>query len=343
MVPSNLANKFKHINEVSDKKLTEVLREEFGDQRRIKMVKIYIDPGHGGNDLGATGYGLREKDLNLAISLNIREKLNQYQGLSVRLSRTTDKTLSLNQRTNDANKWGADYLVSVHINAGGGTGYEDYIYNGLSNSSHSAKYRNVMHRAIIGQVNLANRGQKKANFHMLRESNMPALLTENGFIDSEDDAARLQKDSFLEGIAQGHVDGLIKIFNLKEKVKAINPDAVIGRKKSKKANLKIDGWWGEQTTRALQKYLGTVVDGVISNQLRNEVTSKIVSGITFGKGGSLVIKALQSKVGAKIDGYLGPQTIRKLQQYLGTVVDGKLSEPSLVVKELQQNLNNGTF
>lgn len=48
----------------------------------------------------------------------------------VRLSRYTDKTVSLNERTNQANAWGADLLTSVHINAGGGTGFESYIYNG---------------------------------------------------------------------------------------------------------------------------------------------------------------------------------------------------------------------
>ncbi|WP_208585754.1 N-acetylmuramoyl-L-alanine amidase family protein [Gracilibacillus suaedae] len=303
------------------------------------MVKIYIDPGHGGTDPGATANGLKEKDLTLAISLKIREKLRKYQGVSTRLSRTTDKTLSLNQRTNDANNWGANYLMSVHINAGGGTGYEDFIYNRLSSSSETEHMRAIMHQAIIDQVHLPNRGKKKANFHMLRESNMPALLTENGFIDANNDASRLKKDSFLDDIAQGHVDGLIKIFNLKKSSKGSGENS----KSSSTAKIKVDGWWGELTTLALQAALGTVTDSVISNQLRNAVTSKIVSGITFGKGGSLVIKALQSLIGAKVDGYLGPQTIRKLQQYLGTVVDGELSEPSLVVKELQRQLNKGTF
>jgi len=111
-----------------------------------------------------------------------------------------------------------------------------------------------------------------------------------------------------------------------------------------KANLTIDGKWGPATTRALQKALGTVVDGVISKQLRNSVTNTLYGGVTFGSGGSLVIKALQKKIGAKADGYLGPETIRKLQRYLGTPVDGVISRPSsLVVKELQRRLNKGTF
>ncbi|MDX8047023.1 hypothetical protein SH601_13600 [Gracilibacillus sp. S3-1-1] len=113
--------------------------------------------------------------------------------------------------------------------------------------------------------------------------------------------------------------------------------------KSKKANLKVDGYWGTATTKALQKALETVADGVISNQSRNSVTAAIAGGITFGKGGILVIKELQRKVGSKADGLLGPNTIKALQKYLGTPVDGMISKPSLMIKELQRRLNKGTL
>src|SRR5699024_10386757 len=123
----------------------------------------------GGNDPGAVGNGLREKDLTLKISKKIADILKDYD-CSVKLSRTGDQTLSLKQRTDAANKWGADYLLSVHINAGGGTGYEDFIHNGLSNSSSTAKLRNVIHAEVVKELNAwRNRGKKKANFHMLRE------------------------------------------------------------------------------------------------------------------------------------------------------------------------------
>lgn len=108
-------------------------------------------------------------------------------------------------------------------------------------------------------------------------------------------------------------------------------------------DIDVDGYWGEETTEALQKALGTVEDGIISGQVRNSVTSRIYSGIRFGGGGSLVIKELQRLVGARVDGKLGNETIRKLQEYLGTTQDGKLSKPSLVVKEMQKRLNEGTF
>jgi len=108
--------------------------------------------------------------------------------------------------------------------------------------------------------------------------------------------------------------------------------------------LTVDGKWGKYTTRAFQRALGTPVDGVISNQLRNSVTTSLYGNtVHFGRGGSPMVRALQRKVGAKVDGLLGPATVRALQRYLGTVQDGKLSRPSLVVKELQRRLNAGTF
>ncbi|MGM8213930.1 peptidoglycan recognition protein family protein [Virgibacillus sp. W0430] len=90
-----------------------------------------------------------------------------------------------------------------------------------------------------------------------------------------------------------------------------------------KANLKVDGKLGKLTISALQRYFGTIVDGVISKP-------------------SLVIKALQRWLGVKVDGYLGPITISALQRRLGTPIDGIISEPvSLVIKELQRRLNRG--
>lgn len=180
-------------------------------------VKIYIDPGHGGNDPGASGNGLKEKDLTLTISKKVAAILGGYKGVTVKLSRTTDKTLSMAQRTNEANKWGADYLISIHINAGGGTGYEDFIYNGRV-SSKTASLRDIIHKEITKQQKqVRNRGKKRANFHMVRESKMPAMLTENLFIDTKADADLLKTDDYINKIAQGHASGLIKAFNLKKK------------------------------------------------------------------------------------------------------------------------------
>ncbi|MFS0591788.1 N-acetylmuramoyl-L-alanine amidase [Cytobacillus horneckiae] len=176
------------------------------------MVKIFIDPGHGGTDPGAVGNGLQEKALTLQIATRVRDLLRNYSNAEVRMSRTGDKTVSLAQRTTDANNWGADFFLSVHINAGGGTGYEDYIYPGLG--APTTTYQTLIHEEILKVVDFRDRGKKQANFHVLRETRMPAILTENGFIDTVADANKLKQSSFLQAIAQGHANGLARAFNL---------------------------------------------------------------------------------------------------------------------------------
>ncbi|WP_197089512.1 N-acetylmuramoyl-L-alanine amidase [Bacillus sp. SA1-12] len=192
------------------------------------MVKIYLDPGHGGTDPGAQGNGLREKEITLDIALKIRTiLLNRYQNVEVRMSRTSDTSVSLAQRTSDANSWGADFFLSIHCNAFNGSagGYEDYIHNSLQNTSTAAAYQDVIHAEAVKVNQLQDRGQKKANFYVLRETAMPALLTENGFIDNSHDAALMKDHAWRQKAAQGHVNGLAKAFNLKPK-QTENPETV---------------------------------------------------------------------------------------------------------------------
>lgn len=186
------------------------------------MTKIFIDAGHGGSDPGAGGHGLKEKDLTLDISKRIKKILDDYK-VEVKLSRTNDATLTLPQRTHEANRWGADYLLSVHINAGGGTGYEDFIYNGKVGSK-TVSLRDTMHAEITKQIpEWRNRGKKTANFHMVREAKMPAMLSESGFIDTKEDADKLKDSAFIQKLAVGHANGLIKALGLTKKQTSPKP------------------------------------------------------------------------------------------------------------------------
>ncbi|MCK1999392.1 N-acetylmuramoyl-L-alanine amidase [Psychrobacillus psychrodurans] len=179
------------------------------------MVKYYLDGGHGGSDPGAVGNGLKEKDLTLKLAKKVEALLKNYQDVQTKMSRTGDTYPSLSDRTNEANRWGADFFMSFHINAGGGTGYEDFVFTG---SSKSIAYQNIIHAEIIKNIGkMKNRGKKQANYQVLRNTNMPSILTECGFIDSASDAALLKQDEFLDGLAQGHVNGLVKAFGLIKK------------------------------------------------------------------------------------------------------------------------------
>jgi N-acetylmuramoyl-L-alanine amidase len=180
-------------------------------------VRLFIDPGHGGSDPGAVGYGLREKDLTLSIGLRVRDiLLAEYNGVEISMSRTTDTFPSLVQRTNMANRWGADYFLSIHINSGGGTGFESFIFTGTGPPT--TTYQNAIHEEIMKVIGMVDRGRKRAEYHVLRESNMPAILTESGFIDSPADTAKMKSPAWIEAVARGHVNGIARAFGLQRKV-----------------------------------------------------------------------------------------------------------------------------
>lgn len=259
------------------------------------MVKIFIDPGHGGNDPGAVANGLREKDLTLKISKKIRDKLAGYKGVQVKMSRTGDKTLSLKQRTDMANSWGADYVISVHINSASGTngaGFESFIYNGSVGPKTIAS-QNVIHPEIVRATGFKDRGKKRADYHMVRETKASSILTENGFINNPADANKLKQDSFLDKIAQGHVNGLVKAFGLKKK----SSDSSGSSNTSGTYTVqKGDTLWGisqkyGMTVAELKKLNGLVSDVIIPGQVLKVGTS----GTTIKVGSKVKVKSSATK------------------------------------------------
>ena len=184
------------------------------------MKKVWIDAGHGGRDPGAAGNGLQEKDIALTLSLAVKKRLDaEYEGVEVLLSRSTDVFLELADRTNKANQAGADILISIHCNAGGGSGgFESYSYTSAMPASKAL--RNVLHTEILMALKpfgVIDRGQKSKDLHMVRESKMPAVLTENLFIDVVTDADLLKQSKVIDSIVYGHVTGIAKYLGLKRK------------------------------------------------------------------------------------------------------------------------------
>lgn len=178
---------------------------------------VVLDPGHGGSDSGATGGGFREKDLTLKIAKRIERTLKGNYNVDVRMTRTSDKTMSLKQRTDFANKMGAHYYASIHINSGGGTGYEDYIFNQLSDTGDTGKYRSAVHnevKKVLNKYGVNNRGKKQANFHVLRETQMSAMLSENLFIDTTADQELLKNNNFINDIGDAHARGIARALGL---------------------------------------------------------------------------------------------------------------------------------
>lgn len=174
------------------------------------MTKVFVDPGHGGRDPGATGHGLKEKDITLAVSLKVGDILERH-GIEVIYSRTTDVYVSLADRTNMANRSKAKIFVSIHVNSATNTSARGIETFSHPTSSQGAKLsKSIQDRLVESKIFSHDRGTKTANFHVLRASSMPASLTELGFIVNYQDAQLLKnrQDEMALAIAKGVLDYL---------------------------------------------------------------------------------------------------------------------------------------
>lgn len=175
---------------------------------------IALDKGHGGTDPGAVGHGLREADLVDDIGGRVAVKLSAYDCTVLEVPRHDD----LGARARFANDNGADLFLSLHINAGGGTGFESYIHPNAGAGTQAIQA--TIHSAVMSYLEpleVVNRGRKTANFQALRETNMPAVLLENLFIDHPWDAAKLADPAFRDGLANEIAYGVVRALNLQKK------------------------------------------------------------------------------------------------------------------------------
>jgi len=179
------------------------------------IMTIFIDPGHGGNDSGAVGpTGLMEKNINLSIATNVREILINHT-VDAKLTRIDDSRVELLERVKMANDSNADYFVSIHINSANvtsATGTETFAYPYSTKGIELAKY---VQKNLVNEIKLPNRGVKTANFYVLRETKMPAILVEVAFINNPVEEELLKDQSFLNKAAIGIAKGLLEFLGIK--------------------------------------------------------------------------------------------------------------------------------
>lgn len=184
------------------------------------MPKVLIDPGHGDKDTGTRGNGLVEKVLNLQVGLQVQNLL-RAAGVEVVMTREDDRFLTLMQRTELARSSGVTHLVSIHHN-----GVPDPAAHGIETwqsirGGESQQLAQAVHPRLVEALGLADRGIKsKANklghdwYHMLRESPVPSIITESGFVTNPSDAAVLSKLETIEKEAKAIAAGIIDFFGV---------------------------------------------------------------------------------------------------------------------------------
>ena len=178
-------------------------------------VRICIDAGHGGNDSGALGNGLQEKDVTLDVALRLADLLETDNGdvsgggrWDVLLTRIDDSDVSLVERVTMANAFGAESFLSIHANA-----FVDPVANGTetyawAEGSVAAEQRDRVHERMLQAWGLTDRGTKTASFYVLLNTTMPASLSEMGFITNPGDAALLGDLDARDSMALAHLFAL---------------------------------------------------------------------------------------------------------------------------------------
>lgn len=275
------ANKL--INIIEQYKLTQYDPE--GSQVQMNSLVAVIDPGHGGSDPGASSNGLIEKHWNLEVAKLLKGYIEKL-GHEAHLTRTTDKTMSLAERVKFANDLGADVFISVHFNAGGGNGYEDYINSGTLQKA-TKEYQDIIHneaKKVLSKHGMGNRGQKTAAFYVIRNTKMSALLIEGGFCDSSDYKI-LRKANYKQDLANAFANGIHKFAGNTNSVPSnsvnVEPSKETGQSGTSTYTVKS----GDTLSSIAQKF-GVTVDNLVEwNNISNKNLINVGQVLTV-KGGT---------------------------------------------------------
>jgi N-acetylmuramoyl-L-alanine amidase len=180
---------------------------------------IVLDAGHGGKDPGASGNGVVEKELVLDIAQRVQKKL-EAAGATVIMTRTDAATYpELKDRTDLAQSKYADMFVSVHTNsapsapsANGSEVYYDTSQN--TNGSESAILAKEIQEQFVSLVGMNDRGTKDNDFYVVRNTDMPSVLVELGFLTNSGDAAKFKSDYYRNLFAEAIYLGIKNYYSL---------------------------------------------------------------------------------------------------------------------------------
>jgi N-acetylmuramoyl-L-alanine amidase len=218
----------------------------------IEMIKLFINAGHGKNTPGKrTPDGtMREYDFNSAVAKQVRDNLEEYENVKVFFPHSDSMDVPLQERTDFANEEKADAYISIHANAFSGVwnsanGIETFIYPGAGDDT--KQLAKLIHTEMIEMTKRKDRGLKEANFHELRETDMPAVLVECGFMTNLVESKLLKTVSYRLLCARAITEGLVTYFRLKKK----NP----GTKQRKFHRVQVGAFQDKENAEKLEKQL----------------------------------------------------------------------------------------
>ena len=195
---------------------------------------IFLDPGHGGKDPGAQYLGLKEKDLNLQVSQQLKTKLESL-GYKVIMSRSTDVFVDfVTERSKMSNETNADMFISIHFNAtghgldSGEDGIQTYMYQPTGNIpsvinkkwhdnptrlKYSYKLGSYIHQSVLATTQAKDAGLLAKSFAVLRETNKPAVLLELGYMDDSKESQKIRTKEYQQKLVDGIAQGIQQYYN----------------------------------------------------------------------------------------------------------------------------------
>lgn len=189
------------------------------------MPVIVIDAGHGGRDRGAKAKMpfCEEKRLCLQTARLVKKYLDQL-GYRVVLTRSSDAFISLSRRVEIAKKAHSEAFISIHYNASrnpSAKGIEVFFHDSKSNKTRS-RYSKQLAEAVLPRIikrtAATSRGVKTGNFYVIRETQMPAILVEGGFITNGKERSLLKSPTYQQKIARAIADGVDAYFKKRKRV-----------------------------------------------------------------------------------------------------------------------------
>jgi N-acetylmuramoyl-L-alanine amidase len=184
---------------------------------------IVIDPGHGGHDVGTQSISkprYQEKSLNLKTANFLKNYLQQL-GYHIVMTRQEDKFVSLDKRAQFANEQKPTLFVSIHYNSAPSSeakGVEVYFYQSQEDKARANQSKRLAQsilKHVTSHTKAASRGIKHGNFAVIRETNMPAVLIEGGFLTNESELKNLKEQTYLKKLALGIAKGIEEYLNKK--------------------------------------------------------------------------------------------------------------------------------
>lgn len=179
---------------------------------------VVLDPGHGGDQAGALYFGVREADVNLAVALLLQQKLTAF-GATIVLTRSANELVAphastpaaeLQARVDIAKAADADIFVSLHANA-----HDKAETAGIITfypPGRPTDLARAVQDGVVGETGAVNKGVRPANFYVLRNSDIPAVLVEMGFLTNRAENARLADPDYQEQLASGIFKGIMSYF-----------------------------------------------------------------------------------------------------------------------------------